>query len=100
MMKTLFVSLNVLSALAAFVAAVLWWRSSVCFVRSDYDGPMDSAYLAFMGGRDSVGMTPSGERFDVIATLNLQSRHNAWAAGAAAIAAVLQAANTLLATWA
>ncbi len=62
-----------------------------------YDGPMESAYQGFMGGRDSVGMTPDGERFNLIATLNAQSRLNSWATRAAAVAAVLQSLNVLIA---
>lgn len=68
-MKYLSFALNIMSAVFAFAAAILWWLASVRVVRSDYDGPMESAYQGFMGGRDSVGMTPDGERFDLIATL-------------------------------
>jgi len=99
-MKYLLFILNIASAILAFVAAALWWQASIRIVRSDYDGPMESSYIGFLGGRDSVGKTPDGTRFEVIATLLQQSRFNSWAAKAAALAAILQGINVLIAAYA
>jgi len=95
-MKSLSFVLNIVSAMFAFTAAILWWQASVRLVRSNYDGPMASEYTAFHGGRGPVAVATNGEHFDVIPTLNLQSRLNSWAAKAAAVAAMFQGINALL----
>lgn len=95
-MKYLVSALNIVSALAALTAAILWWRASVRLVRSDYDGPMAGEYVSFHGGRGPVAVAPNGVRFEVVATLALQAKLNSLAAKAAAVAALLQGINALL----
>jgi hypothetical protein len=91
-MSTVTQVLNTLSAIAAFGAAGLWWHASRAIVPSDYTGPIvpGQSYISFHGGRDPVGVTKTGRRFNLIATLALQGNLNTYAALAAAAAAALQ----------
>ena len=85
-------ALNYLSAGAAFIAAVLWFWSSVAKVESDYkeDLPDDVRFINFMGSRGPIRIEKDGKRVDVIASLDLQSRLNSYAAFSAGIAAIFQ----------
>lgn len=85
-------ALNYLSAGAAFIAAVLWFWSSVVKVESDYkkDLPDDVKFLNFMGGRGPIRIEEDGKRIDLIASLDWQSRLNSYAAFFAGIAAIFQ----------
>ena len=97
-MDTLAKIINIASAVAAFVAAILWWRASKATAPSDYTGdvPEGVPYLTFHGDRGPIEITKSGKRIDVTATLRLQGKLNSYAAAAAAVAALLQGLSLLL----
>ena len=75
-----------MAAIAAFVAAVLWWRASRVVVAP---GPQSFGL--------AVGL-PGGP-MDVIGTAQASARLNAQAAAAAAVAALLQGIGLLLAIY-
>ena len=85
-------ALNYLSAVAAFIAAALWFWSSVAKVESDYKEELsdDVKFVNFMGSRGPIRIEKDGKRIDVIASLDLQSRLNSYAAFSAGIAAIFQ----------
>ena len=85
-------TLNCLSAFAAFIAAALWFCSSVAKVKSDYKGDLDETvrFVNFHGGQGPIKIEKSGKRIDVNASIDLQSKFNAYAAIAAGVAAILQ----------
>jgi hypothetical protein len=85
-------ALNYLSAGAAFIAAALWFWSSVAKVESKYKEnlPEGVKFLNFHGGQGPIKIEKDGKRIDVIASLDWQSRLNSYAAFAAGIAAILQ----------
>ncbi|MFA1722443.1 hypothetical protein [Xanthomonas campestris] len=78
-MKNLFTAL---AALAAIVAALLWYKASVAEVPHDPDRPGDKSAVVFYNG---------DHQWDVIRTAELQTKWNKRAALAASITAVLQA---------
>lgn len=83
---------NIISAIAALVAAYFWWQTSKVRVISDYIKPLneDVTYLNFMGARGPILIEPDGTRIDITATAVAQNRLNAKAALAAGIAAAAQ----------
>lgn len=89
---TLQQTLNYLSAGAAFVAAALWFWSSVAKVESGYKEnlPDGVQFLNFRGGQGPIKTEKDGKRIDVIASLDWQSRLNSYAAFAAGMAAIFQ----------
>lgn len=90
-MENLAATLNILSAIAALTAAGLWWWASHAIVPSDYAEPVaDGARYVAFHGRQPVGITPSGKRYEFLETLELQGRLNTYAAATAAAAALLQ----------
>lgn len=92
MKDTLVVSSNTLSALAAFAAAVLWYRSTR--VEIDYvepvadDGNFNGEAVTVRGRR--------GQQVDTEKTASAQARWNRYAAFAASVAAFCQGFATLL----
>jgi hypothetical protein len=78
-LKTILTSL---AALAAVVAALLWYKASVAEVSPDSNRPGDKSAVIFYNG---------DHRWDAIRTAELQTKWNKRAALAASIAAVLQA---------
>lgn len=85
--------LNASSAVSAFIAAALWFRSATVAVPHDagHLDPDDWAPAAIT--RDGAKGKAS---IDVLATAQEANRWNAYAAFTAAIAAVLQVASALL----
>lgn len=81
MIVTLF---NVVSALAAFAAAGLWWRSTVIAIPFDHNIPED--------GWRPAAIIASGRKgdIDVFKTQDAANRLNNRAAKAAAVAAACQ----------
>lgn len=80
--------LSILSALAAFAAAALWYKASIVQVpHKDEPGP-DGTYPA--------AITVDGN--DFIATAQEQAHWNKWGATAAALAALLQGVVLLTAS--
>jgi len=84
---------NCLSVVAAFIAAVLWFWSSVAKVESDYkeEVPEGLKFVNFHGGRCPIKIENNGKRIDVVGSLDLQSRINSCAACFAGMAAIFQA---------
>ena len=78
-MKTILTSL---AALAAVIAALLWYKASASEVPHEPDRPGDKSAVVFYNG---------DHRWDAIRTAELQTKWNKRAALAASIAAVLQA---------
>ena len=78
-------ALNIGAAIAAFVAAILWWRASVVVVR-----PTDTEDWTMSIDHKGIG------EFDPILTSIKQSRMNRWAAMASCLAAVLQGVALLI----
>lgn len=78
--------LNVVAAIAALVAAVLWYRASVVVVRPSESVDRDG----WVSAQITVEHEGTGP-FDPFLTGIEQSRMNKWAALAASIAALLQA---------
>ena len=76
-----------LSAVAAFVAAVLWWRASTLLVVPDQT-PDASGWIP-ASITDETGSDP-------LASAREGSRWNAWAAIVAGVAAALQGTSTIL----
>ena len=74
--------LTALAALAAIVAALLWYKASAAEVPHDPDRLGDKSAVVFYSG---------DHRWDVIRTAELQTKWNKRAALAASVAAVLQA---------
>lgn len=82
------VAINAVSAVAAFVAALLWWVSARRVVGPNYDGGPTGSQLVLVDSK--------GNEFDPAATLFAQSRWSAWAAIAAGVAAGCQGVAALL----
>lgn len=74
--------LTALSALAAVIAALLWYKASTAEVPHEPDRSGDKSAVIFYNGDHS---------WDAILTAELQTKWNRRAALAASIAAVLQA---------
>lgn len=75
--------LNIVAAIAAFIAAAMWYRASVAIVRPTKDrGGWESAQI-------TVEHKTTGE-FDPFLTGIEQSRLNKWGALSASIAALIQ----------
>ena len=83
-MKTIMTSL---AALAAVIAALLWYKASAAEVSYEPDRPGDKSAVIFYNGDHS---------WDAIRTAELQTKWNKRAALAAAIAAVLQAITLVI----
>src|SRR3546814_13161406 len=66
---------NIISAIAALVAAYFWWQTSKVRIISDYTEPLneDVTYLNFMGARGPILIEPDGTRIDITATADRKS---------------------------
>lgn len=85
--------LNVVSVLAALIAAVLWFYAS----KVDVPAPSNTAGVGGLIGGFLIGLNPKNERIDLIATTTTQSLWNARAAFASAISATCAGATPLFA---
>lgn len=84
-LKSLKAVANMVAAVAALIAAVLWYRASVVIVRPQESQDRD--------GWESAQLIVEHEKtgpFDPFLTNIEQSRLNKWAAAAASVAALLQ----------
>lgn len=89
---------NYFSIASAALAAFYWFRAAVAVVRPtpEQDG---SGKGTVIGGEGFITTTINGRRVELVGTLVKQSAANAWGAGFASAAAILQAAALIAKAW-
>ncbi|CAG1770639.1 hypothetical protein [Geobacter sp.] len=87
-MKCFKIAINAISAIAAMVAAFLWYKASVVTVKPAEEGVEGDFMIT---DEDS-----NNEPYDVIKTGKEQARWNKYAAIAASVAAIFQSVGLLI----
>ena len=80
------IALNAVSGIAALVAAGLWLKASII------PTPAKFTYLSFFVSDDGKDGHIESEVTDLMKSVAIQSKWNAWAARSAAVAAICQVA--------
>ena len=90
--QNLKLALNFAAAVAAFLAAALWWFASIATV-----DPKEVIDAHGMTAAQITATTPKGKHYDPIKTALRQGEINKWAAISAGISAFLQGVGLLIA---